>query len=70
MSDINKMIQHYRNDHDFQVNFMTYNDNIQDNYASSSKTKQNVYDPIHAMTKASPYTSRQNRKKSRIEWNR
>ena len=28
MSNINKMIKNYRNDHVFQVNFMTYNDNI------------------------------------------
>jgi len=70
MSDINKMIQHYRNGHDFQVNFMTYNDNIQENCASSSRTEVNVNDPIPAVTRVLPSASRQNRKKSRIEWNR
>ena len=50
MSDINNMIQHYRNCHDFQVNFMTHNDNIQENYASSSRTGKNMNDPIPTMT--------------------
>ena len=54
MSDINKVIQHYRNDHDFRVNFMIYNDNIQDNYASSSRTEINGNDPIPTMTKVLP----------------
>ena len=39
MSDINKMIQYYRNSHDFQVNFMTYNDDNPDNCAPSLKPK-------------------------------
>ena len=69
MSGINKTIQHYRNRHDFQVNFMTYNDNNQENDTSSSKTKQNVYSPINTMTRVLPPASRQNKKNSRIEWN-
>ena len=40
MSNINTMIQHYRNGNDFQVNFITYNDNIQENYTSSSRTEK------------------------------
>ena len=67
-SDINTMTQPYRNDHNLQVNFMTYNDNNQDYYSSLSKTK-NVYDPIPAITRVISSTSRQTMKKTRVEWN-
>ena len=58
MSGINKMIQYYRNGHDFQINFMTCNDNIQENYASTSRTEINVNDLISTMPRVLPSVSR------------
>ena len=62
MSDINKTIQHSTNGYDFQVNFMIYNDNIQDKYASSSRTEKHVNDTIPVITRVLPSASRHNRK--------
>ena len=55
-------MQYDRNGHDFQVNFMIYNDSIKDNYTSSSSTDKYDNNPIHAMTRLLPSVSRQNRK--------